>query len=450
VANIARPSTSVLQALGKGSSLPDTAVAASIFGLTYLAIASERVNRTAAALAGAVAMIAVKLDGFDQTAAFRAIDFNVIFLLLGMMIQVSVLSRTGVFEWLATHAAVMARGSPVRVLLALSLVTAILSAFLDNVTTVVLIAPVTISVASALRMKAVPLLISQAIASNIGGSATLIGDPPNIVIGSAANLDFVSFLVNVAPIIVLILAVYLVAAPRLFGLHLMETESRRKRVEEMETRTPIRDPGLLRLSGAILGLTVIGFGLHGVLNYQPATVALFGAAVVLLLSRQSVGDVLEDVEWSTLLFFVGLFIIIGGTESVGLLSDLGDRVADATNGNATAASMAVLWFSALASGVVDNIPYTTAMVPVIHQVGASLEGGGGGPGNVLWWSLSLGACLGGNLTLIAASANVLVANLAAREGQRIGFWEFFRYGAPVVVLSIAVSSVYLWLRYLLF
>jgi Na+/H+ antiporter NhaD/arsenite permease-like protein len=215
----------------------------------HLAIASERVNRTAAAR-GAVAMIAVKLDGFDQTAAFRAIDFNVIFLLMGMMIQVSVLSRTGVFEWLATHAAVMARGSPVRVLLALSLVTAILSAFLDNVTTVVLIAPVTISVASALRMKAVPLLISQAIASNIGGSGTLIGDPPTIVIGSAANLDVVSFLVNVAPIIVLILAVYLVAAPRLFGLHLMETESRRKRVEEMQTRTPIRDPGLLRLSGA--------------------------------------------------------------------------------------------------------------------------------------------------------------------------------------------------------
>ncbi|MBE3111207.1 MAG: ArsB/NhaD family transporter [Acidobacteria bacterium] len=429
--------------------MPDTAVAASILGLTYLAIASERVNRTAAALAGAVAMIAVKLDGFDQAAAFSSIDFNVIFLLAGMMIQVSVLSRTGVFEWLATHAAAMARGSPVRILIALSLATAVLSAFLDNVTTVVLIVPVTISVASALRMKATPLLISEAIASNIGGSATPIGDPPNIVIGSAAGLDFVSFLTNVAPIIVIILAVYLLLAPRLFSLHLAETPARRDRVEAMETKAVIRDPQLLALSGVVLALTMLGFGLHGVLGYQPATVALFGAAIVLLLGRQSVHNVLRDVEWSTLLFFVGLFIIIGGTESVGLLSDLGGKVADMTGGNATAASMAVLWFSALASGVVDNIPYTTAMLPVVREVGAGV-GGNGGPGNVLWWSLSLGACLGGNLTLIAASANILVANLAAREGQRIGFWEFFRYGAPVTVLSIAISAIYLWLRYLLF
>ncbi|MCJ7491413.1 MAG: sodium:proton antiporter, partial [Dehalococcoidia bacterium] len=227
--------------------MPDTAVAALILGLTYLAIASERVNRTAAALAGAVAMIAVKLDAFDQAAAFASIDFNVIFLLAGMMIQVSVLSRTGVFEWLATHAAAMARGSPVRILIALSLATAVLSAFLDNVTTVVLIAPVTISLASALHMKATPFLISEAIASNIGGSATLIGDPPNIVIGSATGLDFVSFLVNVAPIIVLILAAYLLLAPRLFSLHLSETQSRRQRVEEMETRAMIREPRLLGL-----------------------------------------------------------------------------------------------------------------------------------------------------------------------------------------------------------
>jgi Na+/H+ antiporter NhaD/arsenite permease-like protein len=429
--------------------LPDTAVAALILGVTYLAIASERVNRTAAALAGAVAMIAVKLDDFDQAAAFSSIDFNVIFLLAGMMIQVSVLSRTGVFEWLATHAAALAGGSPVRVLIVLSLATAILSAFLDNVTTVVLVAPITISVASALRMKATPLLISEAIASNIGGSATLIGDPPNIVIGSAAHLDFVSFLVNVAPIIVLVLAVYLLVAPRLFSLHLLETESRRARIEEMETRAMIREPRLLGLSSVVLTLTILGFGLHGVLGYQPATVALFGAAVVLLLGRQNVHNVLLDVEWSTLLFFVGLFIIIGGAESVGLLSDLGGRVADLTHGNVAAASMAVLWFSGFASGIVDNIPYTTAMLPVVREVGAS-AGGGGGPGDVLWWSLSLGACLGGNLTLIAASANVLVANLAARQGQRIGFWEFFRYGAPVTVLSIAISAVYLWLRYLLF
>ena len=430
--------------------MPDTAVAATILGLTYLAIASERVNRTAAALAGAVAMIAVKLDGFDQNAAFASIDFNVIFLLAGMMIQVSVLSRTGVFDWLATHAAALARGRPVRVLIVLSLATAVLSAFLDNVTTVVLIAPVTISVASALRMKATPLLISEAIASNIGGSATLIGDPPNIVIGSAAHLDFVSFLTNVAPIILLILAAYLLLAPRLFGLHLLETESRRKRIEEMETKTSIRDPGLLYLSGGVLGLTVLGFTLHGVLHYEPATVALFGAAAMLLLGRQNVHKVLLDVEWSTLLFFVGLFIIIGGTESVGLLSDLGDRVADLTNGNATAASMAVLWFSALASGIVDNIPYTTAMLPVVHEVGTSV-GGGGGPGQRPVVVAIVGRLSGGQ-----SDADSCLGERARRQTwRRRGpahrlFWEFFRYGAPVTVLSIAVSAVYLWLRYLLF
>ncbi|HUS82810.1 MAG TPA: ArsB/NhaD family transporter [Dehalococcoidia bacterium] len=429
--------------------MSDTAVAGLILGLTYLAIASERVNRTAAALGGAVAMIVVKLDGFDQAAAFSSIDFNVIFLLMGMMIQVSVLSRTGVFEWLATHAAAMAHGSPVRILIALSLATAVLSAVLDNVTTVVLIAPVTISVASALRMRATPLLISEAIASNIGGSATLIGDPPNIVIGSAADLGFLSFLTNVAPIIVLILIIYLLAAPRLFSLHRYETRLRRERVEQMEEKTVIRDPALLRLSCGILALTIVGFGLHSALGYQPATVALLGAALILLLSRQNVQNVLLDVEWSTLLFFVGLFIVIGGTESVGILSDVGERVNDMTNGNVSAASIGILWFSAFASGIVDNIPYTTAMLPVVREVGTSV-GGGGGPGDVLWWSLSLGACLGGNLTLIAASANVLVANLAGRKGQRIGFWEFFRYGAPVTVLSVAVSAVYLWLRYLLF
>ncbi len=429
--------------------MSDMAVAATILGLTYLAIASERVNRTAAALAGAVVMIAVKLDGFDQTAAFRAIDFNVIFLLLGMMIQVSILSRTGVFEWLATHAAALAKGSPVRILIALSLATAVLSAFLDNVTTVVLIAPVTIAVASALRMKATPLLISEALASNIGGAATLIGDPPNIIIGSAAGLTFVSFLVNVMPIIVLILGAYLLLAPRLFGLHLLETESRRKRVEEMETKALIREPALLGLSGGVLALTILGFALQGVLHYQVATVALFGAAVMLLFSRQRVRDVLLDVEWSTLLFFIGLFIVVGGTESVGTLTKLGDKLASATGGNATGAAMLVVWVSTIASGIVDNIPYTAAMVPVVRELGTSV-GGGGGPGNVLWWSLSFGACLGGNLTLVGASANILVANLAAREGQRISFWEFFRYGAPVTALSVGVAAAYLWLRYLLF
>ena len=429
--------------------MSDSALAALIFGLTYLAIASERVDRTAAALAGGVAMIAVKLDGFDQRAAFAAIDFNVIFLLAGMMIQVSVLSRTGVFEWLATRAARMAGGSPVRLLVGLSLATAVLSAFLPNMTTVVLVAPVTIAMASAIGARATPFLISEAIAANIGGSATLIGDPPNILVGSAAGLDFVAFLTNVTPLIVLILAAYLLLAPWLFREHLTGRPELWERAAEREGESTIRDPGLLRLCIVVLVLTMAGFALHGVLGYEPATVALMGAAVLLLVGRQSPHEALLEVEWSTLFFFVGLFIVVGGVESVGLLSDLGDRVASLTGGSETAASMVVLWFSALASGVVDNIPYATAMIPVVRELGAG-TGSGGGSGNVLWWSLALGACLGGNLTLIAASANVLVANIAARRGERIGFWEFSRYGAVVTLLSIAVSAAYLWLRYLAF
>jgi len=428
--------------------LSDEVLAVLIFGLTYLAIISERVPKTAAALAGAALMIAVKLEGYDQRQAFAAIDLNVIFLLAGMMIIVNIVAKTGVFPWLAVHSAHLAGGSPLRILILLSLVTAVLSAFLDNVTVVVLIAPITIYIAGALEISAVPFLISEALASNVGGTATLIGDPPNILVGSAAGLDFGSFVTNLAPVVVLILVLYLLLVPLLFAKQLAVHPDVRARIMAMDRRGHISDYRLLWLSVAVLALTFLGFLLHGVLHYEPATVALLGAAVLLVLSRQDPHEILRGVEWSTLFFFVGLFVVVGGLDWVGLLSDVGEKMSDLTGGNTTAASLTVLWVSGILSGVVDNIPYTTAMIPVVREMGVGL-GGNGGPGDVLWWSLALGACLGGNLTIVAASANVLVAHLAERSGQRIRFWEFFRYGSLVTLLSLVVSSLYIWLRYLL-
>ncbi len=425
--------------------MSDTVLAALIFGLTYLAIVSERVHKTAAALAGAAIMIAVKIEGFDQEKAFAGIDFNVIFLLAGMMIIVTILAKTGLFQWLAIRSAKMGRGRPVRILIILCLVTAVLSAFLDNVTTVVLIAPVTIFIASTLEVRAVPFLISEALASNIGGTATLIGDPPNILIGSAADLDFLAFVFHLGPVIILILAVYLLLLPWLFSRQLVSRRELQERIMAMDEREAITDPGLLRLSAVVLGLMIVGFILHGPLDYEVATVALLGAAALLVLSRQSPHDVLRELEWSTLFFFIGLFIVVGGVEQVGLLGDIGEGLADLAQGNETAAAMLILWPSALLSSVVNQIPYTTAMIPVVREMGYNV----GESGNVLWWALSLGACLGANLTLVAAAANVLVANLAEKGGERIPFWEFFRYGSLVTFISMVVCSAYLWLRYLI-
>lgn len=425
--------------------MSDTVLAVLVFGLTYLLIVSERVHKTSAALAGAAVMIAIKIESYGQHQAFAAIDLNVIFLLAGMMVMVNVLGKTGLFQWLSIRSAKLGRGRPVRILVIFSLLTAVLSAFLDNVTTVVLLAPVTIFVARALEVSSVPFLISEAFASNIGGTATLIGDPPNILIGSAAGLDFMAFVTNLAPLIILILALYLLMAPRLFRKHLVTRPELQARIMTLDESEAITDAGLLRISLLILGLTTVGFALHGVFHYEPATVALLGAAATLVLGRQKPHDVLRDVEWSTLTFFVGLFIVVGGVESVGLLSDIGQSLADLSGGNGLAATMLVLWPSALLSSIVNQIPYTTAMIPVVEKMGPEV----GQPGNVLWWALSLGACLGANLTLVAAAANVLVANLAERSGERIRFWEFLRYGSLITLLSMIVSSIYLWLRYLL-
>lgn len=427
--------------LSRGRSSLDTTVAAVIFGLTYAAIISERLNRTAAALVGATVMIMAGV--LDQEQAFAAIDLNVIFLLAGMMMIVAVVSRTGVFEWTGAWVLRVARGQPARAVLMLSLVTAAGSAVLDNVTTMVLIAPVALAISERVRVSAVLLLISQALASNIGGVATLVGDPPNILISSAGGLSFLDFLLNLAPVIVLILLAYGACLVWIFRHQHQPSASERPTPAVLEDAV-VHDPRLLAISGGVLALVVVGFLLHGPLGYEPATVALLGAALLMLVSKEEAQALLLEVEWSTLFFFIGLFIVVGGLEQVGILTDIGSALTDLAGGERLPAAMLVLWMSAFASGIVDNIPYTAAMIPVVQEMNADLSGGG----DVLWWALALGAGLGGNLTVVGASANILAANLAGRAGRPISFWEFFRYGAPVTLGSMLIASAYIWVRYL--
>jgi Na+/H+ antiporter NhaD/arsenite permease-like protein len=417
--------------------------AATIFVVAYALIASERVDKTLAALAGGLGMVLVGV--LDQHGAFAGIDLNVIFLLAGMMVMADVVRRTGVFGWMAVRAARLASADPYRILVVMSLVTAVASAFLDNVTTVVLIGPVTLFLAAGLGMNPVPLVISEILASNIGGAATLIGDPPNILIASAAGLDFNAFLLHMAPLMVILLALYLVAARWIFRSQLVVDADRSRTLLALDERQMIGDPGLLRRSLLVLGLTLVGFVLHGPLGYEPATVALTGAVALMLLARQDPRAVLAEVEWPTLFFFIGLFMLVTGVIEVGVVDAAARLVADLTGGALGATTFLVLWVSGIASAVIDNIPYAATMTPLVAQ----LHTGHGGEADVLWFALAIGADLGGNATIIGASANVVLAALSDREGHRISFMSYLRYGLPLTAGMLLVSSLYLWLRYLL-
>jgi Na+/H+ antiporter NhaD/arsenite permease-like protein len=359
------------------------------------------------------------------------------------MIIASTLGRTGIFDWLAIRSVRLSHGDPLRLLLILCLVTAVLSAFLDNVTTVVLMAPITLSVARRLDVSPLPYLISQILASNIGGTATLIGDPPNILIGSAAGLDFVDFLVNLAPVTVLVFVAF-VAIVRVFFRGSLEvpTERREAALEQTEAGT-ITDRPLLARSLIVVGFTLLGFLLHSAIGFEAATVAMLGATVLMLIARIDPHEAFREVEWSTLFFFVGLFVLVEAIIEVGIVGSVAESLATVSGGNAMVASLGLLWVSAIASAIVDNIPYTATAIPIVHQlIDAGL------PAEPLWWSLALGACLGGNLTIVGASANIVVADVAAREGYPIRFRTFFRYGSVVVLVSLVISSVYVWVRYL--
>ena len=419
----------------------DAWVALAIFLVTYALIATERIDRTIAALLGGVAMVVARV--IDQEEAFAAVDFNVIFLLAGMMMLAGILRRTGFFQWVAIRSVKLSGGEPIRLMLVLCVVCGVLSALLDNVTTVVLLAPITLYIAATLSISPLPFLISQILASNVAGTATLIGDPPNILIGSAAGLDFIAFLVHLAPVALVIFAVLLVALWAFFRGQLAVEPEVRERVLGLDEREMITDVRLLRLSLAVIVATIGGFLLARPLDYEVATVALLGATVLLLLSGLDPDKVLAEVEWKTLLFFVGLFMLVEGIVHVGLIRGLGDGLFAATGGDLAVTTIGLLWFSGIASGIVDNIPYTATMIPLVEQLGQA-----GLDTFPLWWALALGACLGGNLTIVGASANVVVANLAQKADHPISFGLFMRYGIVVTLFSLVISTVYLWVRYL--
>jgi Na+/H+ antiporter NhaD/arsenite permease-like protein len=425
-----------------------TALTVGVFVSAYVLLASEKLHRVKVALGGAGLLLAAGVLDFED--AFNSpetgIDWQVIFLLLGMMIIVSALRQTGVFEYAAIWAAKRARGRPFRVMVTLVLLTALASAFLDNVTTVLLVAPVTLLVCQRLGAPPVPFLIAEVLASNIGGTATLIGDPPNIIIASRGGLTFNDFLVNLTPIIAVLVVVLLVMCRLMFRRSFAYDPQRAAEVMALDQREAITDRRLLARSGAVLLAVLTGFVLSSPLGYSPALVALLGAGVLVLISGLSPREYLAEVEAPTLLFFAGLFVMVGALIKVGAIEHLAEWATAATGGNAQTATFLLLGASTVLSAVVDNIPYVATMAPLVDSLAQQT----GNPGNVLWWALALGADLGGNATVIGASANVVMLGIAEKNGHRISFWQFARYGSLVTLATVLVCVPYLYLRYFAF
>ncbi|MFE6281083.1 ArsB/NhaD family transporter [Streptomyces sp. NPDC057877] len=417
-----------------------------VFVGAYALIISEKIHRVAAALGGAALMLAI--GATDDKSAFYSehsgVDWNVIFLLLGMMMIVGVLKKTGMFEYLAIWSVKRARAKPFRVMVMLVVITAFASALLDNVTTVLLVAPVTLLVCERLALPAAPFLIAEVLASNIGGAATLVGDPPNIIIASRAGLTFNDFLVHMAPLSAVLILVLVALCRFLFRSAFRYDEKRAAEVMALEEREAIRDPRLLIQGLVVLALVVAGFVLHPVLHYEPSVVALLGAGLLVAVSTVQTGDVLREVEWPTLAFFAGLFIMIGGLIETGVIGEVSNTLADAIGDNELGGSMLLLGASAALSGIVDNIPYVATMAPITSDLVESMGGGGD---HVMWWALAIGADLGGNATAIGASANVVVLGIAERNRQPISFWQFTKYGLVVTVVTVGLAAVYVWLRY---
>ena len=419
--------------------------AVALFAVVLLLIALELVNRTVAALLGAAILISFGIVEQEE-AATKFIDWNTIGLLAGMMVIVAVLEKTGVFEYLAIKSAQWGKARPGRILILLALVTAFLSAFLDNVTTVILMVPVTFVIADALDSDPVPFLLTQVMASNVGGAATLIGDPPNILIGSAAGLSFAEFASNLTPVVILTLPVMLGVLYLLFRKQLHTSKEAEEAIAAMDAEGSIRDPVLLRRSLTVLALVILAFFLHGVLHLEVATIALLGAAGIILYTRSDIEEVLHGVEWPTLLFFVGLFVMVGGLEVTGFIDKIAQLLTAVAPGDSAATAVIVIWGTGIASGIVDNIPFTATMIPVIRDL-AEAEGLSEAKTKALWWALALGADFGGNLTLIGASANVVVAGMSERAGQKISFLRFMLYGIPVTLVSLALATGYVLVRY---
>src|ERR687893_467100 len=422
--------------------------AVALFVVVLALIAFEILNRTVAALLGAAILISFGILDQEQ-AATKFVDWNTIGLLAGMMVIVAILERTGVFEYLAIKSAQWGKARPGRILILLSLVTAFLSAFLDNVTTVILMVPVTFLIADALETSPIPFLLTQVMASNIGGTATLIGDPPNILIGSAADLSFIDFVVNLTPVVLLTMPVVLGVLYLMFRKEISQSKDRAERIiANMEAANSIRDWVLLRKSLVVLFFVILAFFLHGALHLEAATIALLGAAVLMLYARTDVEEVLREVEWPTLLFFVGLFVLVGGLEVTGFIGGIAKLLTNVSGGASAATAIIVIWGSRITSGIVDNIPFTATMIPGIQDL-AKAENLSESETQPLWWALALGADFGGNLTLIGASANVVVAGMSERAGEKISFIKFMLYGIPVTLVSLTIATVYVLMRYYL-
>lgn len=422
-------------------------LAVAVFVAVYVLIATEWVHRVAAALGGAVAMLII--GATDAEHAFfsedAGIDWNVIFLLLGMMLIVAVLKRTGLFEFIAIWSAKRARGKPYRLMVLLTVSTAFLSAWLDNVTTILLIAPVTILVCTRLGLPVVPYLIAEVMACNIGGAATLIGDPPNIMIGSRADLSFNDFLIHMAPVVVVLMAVFLLLMRVMFRKSFRYDPEKVGEVMKLRERDAIKDVRLLIVSGVVVLAVMTAFVLHTTLHLEPSVVAICGGLVLLALSRLNPGDVVKDVEWETLAFFTGLFVMVGAMVQTGVIGDIGEAAARATGGDLLPTSMVLVFGSVIPSAVIDNIPFVASVSPIVAEI---VDSAGGMPdAQVLWWSFAFGADLGGNATIIASSANVVAIGIADRHGHHISFWQFSRYGLVVTAVTVSVAALCVWLRY---
>jgi Na+/H+ antiporter NhaD/arsenite permease-like protein len=418
-----------------------------VFVVAYALITTERFNKTMVALAGATAMFFLPLINSDEVFYSRdtGIDWDVIFLLLGMMIIVSVVRQTGLFEYVAIWSAKRSKGSPLRIMILLVLVTALGSAFLDNVTTVLLIAPVTLLVCERLAVSPVPFLMVEAFAANIGGAATLVGDPTSIIIGTGAHLSFISFLANMGPPVIMVLAVLLMLLPRLFPGSFTVDAERVADVMSLDEGEAIRDRKLLIQCAIVLVVVFAGFVAHKEIHMEPSLVAMTGAGVLIIISGLSREFYLSSVEWETLLFFAGLFIMVGALVRTGVISNLAHAASHATHGNEWLTTMLILGVSFVFSGFVNNVPYAATMTPIVGEFVESIHGHANS--GVLWWALILGTVLGGNLTAVGASANIVVVGIAERAGSPLSFWDFTRRGAVVVAVSFVISVGYLWLRY---
>lgn len=415
-----------------------------IFLVSYGFIIWDKIDKTLIALAGAGLMIGVKI--ISQDYAFKeAVDYNTLALLIGMMVIVMVLKRTGVFEYLAIKTVKVAKADPIRILVFMSIITGILSALLDNVTTIMLILPITISIAKDLKLNPIPLILSQIFASNTGGTATLIGDPPNILIGSQVGLTFMDFVNNVSVIAIPILFLTTYLFVLLYKKKLFVSEVLKKQVMTIDEKQFIKDRGLLIKSLVVMGLTLVGFMFHGQLHFESGSIAFAGAIILLLVAKFNAKEILHEVEWDTIFFFVGLFILVGGIKSTGVITLLADGMLKITHGDLVLTTLAILWGSAIASAFINNIPFVATMISLVKDMGA-MSGMSLAP---IWWALSLGACLGGNGTIIGASANVIAVDMAKEAGYKISFWDFLKFAFPLMILTIFIASGYIYFRYLL-